>query len=268
MHILVSGQICLNDERERSFSQTFLLDKKTSPVGDFYVIKHDMLHLMELPEMTQEIVEEIVEEVPVESEKVADEPAETVDASATVAEELEKPAEPAQPVPSFIPTFSSEPVVEKEVEPVAEKPVEPEEKEEEKPVEPAEPVAEKKEEPMEPATMTEPELVPELTKPEEKKEPVTEKKEEKPVETPKKKEEEKKDRKPRSYNGLFQHARRPANRRVVEKKPEEKKEEEFVVVKSRFTKKSSTCGSTVRVHFHSDSVNEEALLQLFKVGME
>ena len=57
-----------------------------------------------------------------------------------------------------------------------------------------------------------------------------------------------------------------ASRIAAEKKAEEK-EEGFVVVKSRFTKKSTTCGSTVRVHFRSDSVNEEALLQLFKVGV-
>ena len=79
------------------------------------------------------------------------------------------------------------------------------------------------------------------------------------------------ERKNRNYSNLFPHSRRAPNRHFAERKAEEKKAEEkeegFVVVKSRFTKKSTTCGSTVRVHFRSDSVNEEALLQLFKVGV-
>ena len=40
---MVSGQVYLCNERERNFSQMFLLNKKTGPRGDFYVIKYDML---------------------------------------------------------------------------------------------------------------------------------------------------------------------------------------------------------------------------------
>ena len=185
---MVSGQVYLCNERERNFSQMFLLNKKTGPRGDFYVIKYDMLHLMEVPEVTQEIVEEIVEEVPVEA------PVEVP------AKPVEAPAKPVE-------------------EPVEKRVVKKEE------AAPAKPVLAKKPE----------------------------------------------ERKNRNYSNLFPHSRRAPNRHFAERKAEEKKAEEkeegFVVVKSRFTKKSTTCGSTVRVHFRSDSVNEEALLQLFKVGV-
>lgn len=58
--------------------------------------------------MTQEIVEEFVEEVPVESVQ-PEEPAQPVEEPAQPVEEPAQPEEPSQPVPSFIPAFSSEP---------------------------------------------------------------------------------------------------------------------------------------------------------------
>ena len=258
---MVSGQVYLCNERERNFSQMFLLNKKTGPRGDFYVIKYDMLHLMEVPEVTQEIVEEIVEEVPVEAP--VEVPAKPVEAPAKPVEEPVKP-EPVQEA-------------EKEVEKVA---VEEVEKKPEVPVFipsfATEPTAQQ------PVPTTEQELVAEILKTEKPVEKPVEKLVEKPVEKRVVKKEEAapakpvlakkpEERKNRNYSNLFPHSRRAPNRHFAERKAEEKKAEEkeegFVVVKSRFTKKSTTCGSTVRVHFRSDSVNEEALLQLFKVGV-
>ena len=49
--ILVSGQICLSDSKERNFSQVFALDKKKGISGEYYVIKYDMLHIMRSPKL-------------------------------------------------------------------------------------------------------------------------------------------------------------------------------------------------------------------------
>ena len=272
---MVSGQVYLCNERERNFSQMFLLNKKTGPRGDFYVIKYDMLHLMELPEVTQEIVEEIVEEVPVEAPvKPVEVPVKPVEVPAKPVEVPVKPVE--EPVKAE-PVEEAEKEVEKEV-------VEEAEKKPEVPVFissfATEPTAQQ------PVPTTEQELVAEILKAEKPAEKPEEKPAEKPAEKPvekrvvkteepvpakpalAKKSEEKKGR---NYSNLFPHSRRMPNRHAPERKSEEKKleekEEGFVVVKSRFTKKSTTCGSTVRIHFRSDSVNEEALLQLFKVGI-
>ena len=61
MIILVSGYLCLADEKERQFSQVFNIVK----VGDSYAIKNDMLHINEIPEA---LYEEVIEEPEVEPE--------------------------------------------------------------------------------------------------------------------------------------------------------------------------------------------------------
>ena len=74
MIILVSGQMVLSDKKERFFSQCFLLAKKSEAGKEFYVIKYDILQLMDLPEVDQYVEIEVEDEEPAE------------------------PAQPAQPV--------------------------------------------------------------------------------------------------------------------------------------------------------------------------
>lgn len=93
MIILVSGQMVLSDKKERFFSQCFLLAKKSEAGKEFYVIKYDILQLMDLPEVDQYVEIEVEDEEPAEPAQPA-QPA--------------QPVQPVQPVQPYITSFNSE----------------------------------------------------------------------------------------------------------------------------------------------------------------
>ena len=240
MIILVSGQISLADEKEKQFSQVFNLVK----LGEYYAIKSDMLHLMEIPLMF--IEQEVEEEVVLESEEPQAEAPLTLPAFDTPVEEqpepieepVEEPVEESQPEP--VEESQPEPVEESQPEPVEEPAESVEEPTEVEPQPQPEPVEEPVEEPQpQPELVVEPSAVePPAVEPpvEGKEEPA--KKEKRPFRRP--------------------HRARPAKR-------EEKDDDGFKTVKVNYTKKATTRGSSIFVKYDSKSINKEAILYLFKV---
>lgn len=99
MIILVNGKIRPADGKDRDFSQVFILEKKSTAISEYYVIKCDMLQALEVPEVEQEEVAELAEESPAQPEKVEEQPAPQPE----VKEEPER-------VQAFIPTFAEAPV--------------------------------------------------------------------------------------------------------------------------------------------------------------
>ena len=274
MIILVSGQICLSDSKERNFSQVFALDKKKGISGEYYVIKHDMLHIMEIPEVVQEFVEEIVEEevseeapeeIPKEipEEKVEPKVEEEIkqEEKVEMIVEEEKQAEAMEVIAEKI----EEQVVAEKVEEQEKEEVVVEEKQVEEEVKPEE--EEKKEE--EEVAITEKELMAELAQQKEQQEKkaavVAEEKKEQgetpaaPVAG--------KPRAPAKRSGNF--PRRAYNPRYGKQSDRrvEKSSDGFVVETGRFKlQKDRKVESTVYVSFDKDGMNREALIQLFKVG--
>lgn len=268
MIILVSGQMSLADQKERQFSQAFMLVK----LGECYAIKCDMLQLMELPELYVEQEVEVFEEVPPAQEPApkveefipsfphheeptpVEEPAPVEESPVEEAPVEEAPVEeaPVEEAPA------AEPVEEMSAPEPAEEPAAPEAPVEEAPVEtpveeapveeaPAEPAAE------EPAAEEPAAEAPVAPKEDEAAPVVVEK-----VEVPKKE-------RVRNFNSRRNNNNHRTNRVV---KKEEKSEDDFVVVKSNYTKKATTRGSSLFVKYNNKSINKEALLNLFKVSLK
>ena len=276
MIILVNGKIRPADGKDRDFSQVFILEKKSTAISEYYVIKCDMLQALEVPEVEQEEAAEIAEESPAQPEKVEEQPApqpevkeEPERVQAFIPTFAEAPVEPApseeQPIaPTPTPV---EPAAEVPVEPVAEVPLEPAAEVLAQPVEPVEP-----EEPVEPVEPEEPEEPEEPAAPAAPAAPVEEvkekeeKKEEKEVPAEKKAEEPAAEKKPKkAVNHAVRSNRASQLSRRHEPKRETKTDDGFTVVESRFTAKNKNSESTLFVSFRDPSVNREALRQVFRV---
>ena len=272
MIILVNGKIRPADGKDRDFSQVFILEKKSTAISEYYVIKCDMLQALEVPEVEQEEVAELAVESPAQPKKVEEQPApqpevkeEPERVQAFIPTFAEAPVEPApseeQPIaPTPTPV---EPAAEAPVEPVAEVPVVPAA---EVPAQPVEP--EEFEEPEEPAALAAPAAPAAPTAPvEEVKEEKEEKKEEKEVPAEKKAEEPAAEKKPKkAVNHAVRSNRASQLSRRHEPKRETKTDDGFTVVESRFTAKNKNSESTLFVSFRDPSVNREALRQVFRVG--
>ena len=265
MIILVNGKIRPADGKDRDFSQVFILEKKSTAISEYYVIKCDMLQALEVPEVEQEEVAELAVESPAQPKKVEEQPApqpevkeEPERVQAFIPTFAEAPVEPApseeQPIaPTPTPV---EPAAEAPVEPVAEVPVVPAA---EVPAQPVEP--EEFEEPEEPAALAAPAAPAAPTA------PVEEVKEEKEVPAEKKAEEPAAEKKPKkAVNHAVRSNRASQLSRRHEPKRETKTDDGFTVVESRFTAKNKNSESTLFVSFRDPSVNREALRQVFRVG--
>ena len=258
MIILVSGQMRPSDNKERNFSQVFVLEKKMSAANEFYVIKRDMLQALEVPELEQEVIEEI-EETPIEEEEVAAEPEEVIEEKEAPAFTPEVPVEleVVEEVPVVVPaaevSAEPEPEAQPEVQPAAE-PVEPEVTAEAQPeaesVEPVEPVLEQHSHYCLSAVEAQP-VAEVVIKAEEPAAEAADKKAKKPV-----------------SHAYRNRANQFTRRHEVKREEPKKSDDDFVVVKSRYTAKTSNHGSTLYVKFSDASVNKESLIQVFKVGVE
>ena len=78
---------------------------------------------------------------------------------------------------------------------------------------------------------------------------------------------DKKAKKPVSH-AYRNRANQFTRRHEVKREEPKKSDDDFVVVKSRYTAKTSNHGSTLYVKFSDASVNKESLIQVFKVGVE
>ena len=279
MIILVNGKIRPTDGKDRDFSQVFILEKKSTAINEYYVIKCDMLQALEVPEEEQEEATEISEESPAVEK--------TTEPSSPQPEAKEEP----ERVQTFIPTFAETPVEPAPFEehPVASTitPVEgPATDATAAPVEvaapatpamPAMPAT-----PAVPAAPTEAEAQPteevktetvemaaaaEAVEVPAKEEPAPEAAKEQPEKAaepaPAPATMEKKPKKVVSHAVKSSRASQLSRRH--EPKRDTKSDDGFTVVESRFTTKSKNSGSTLFVSFHDVSVNREALRQVFKV---
>ena len=95
MLILVSGQMLLSDNKERFFSQCFVLGKKSQSGNEFYEIRSDMLHLIDRTEMDEYV--EVEEEVEDASEALPESISESASSSPSESTPEPLPASAASP---------------------------------------------------------------------------------------------------------------------------------------------------------------------------